>query len=79
MAHGASLWWQYAVVALVVAASAWAVLSRQFPAATRRLRIALAMPLVRGRRAPWLQRIGRRIAPPALPASGCGSCGSCKS
>jgi hypothetical protein len=70
---------QYAVVSAVVALSAWMVLRRQFPVATRRLRIALAIPLVREGRPRWLRRVGRRLAPPAVAGGkGCGACGGCE-
>ena len=36
---------------------------RQFPAGVRRLRIACAVPLLREGRSPWLQRLGRWMAP----------------
>lgn len=78
MHAGASLWWQYALIAMVVAASAWIVLVKQAPAAARRLRIALAVPLLRQARAPWLQRLGRRIAPVPTQGGACGGCDSCK-
>lgn len=75
---GAGLALQYAVVAAVVALSAWMVLRRQFPAAARRLRVALAIPLVREGRPGWMRALGRRIAPPARAGGrGCGSCGGC--
>ncbi len=66
---------QYVVIALAVAASALFVLKKQFPGAVRRLRIAVAVPLVREGRASWLQRLGRRLAP--APTLGEGSCGGC--
>lgn len=69
---------QYAVVAAVVALSAWMVLRRQFPAAARRLRVALAVPLVREGRPAWMRALGRRIAPPALAGGkACGGCNGC--
>lgn len=69
---------QYAVVAAVVALSAWMVLRRQFPAAARRLRVALAVPLVRDGRPAWMRALGRRIAPPvAGGGKGCGGCSGC--
>jgi hypothetical protein len=71
---------QYVVVALVVLLAAWMALRRQFPNTTRRLRIAIALPLVREGRAPWLRRLGQRIAPPGSGAgTGCAntSCGGC--
>ena len=48
---------QYAVIAAVVALSAWMVLRRQFPAAARRLRVALAVPLVRDGRPAWMRSL----------------------
>lgn len=69
---------QYVIIALAVLASAWFVAKRQFPNAVRRLRIATAVPLVREGRAPWLQRLGRWIAPPSsLNDGACGGCSSC--
>ena len=69
---------QYAVVAAVVALSAWMVLRRQFPVAARRLRVVLAIPLVREGRPVWVRALGRRIAPPVLHGGkGCGACGGC--
>ncbi|MGY1459028.1 MULTISPECIES: DUF6587 family protein [unclassified Luteimonas] len=69
---------QYVVVAVVVALSAMMVLRRQFPAAARRMRVALAIPMVREGRPAWLRAVGRRIAPPVLAGgAGCGSCGGC--
>ncbi len=69
---------QYAVVAAVVALSAWMVLRRQFPAAARRLRVALAVPLVRDGRPAWMRALGLWIAPPVASGSrGCGGCNGC--
>lgn len=69
---------QYLVIALAVLVSAWVVLKKQFPGTVRRLRGALALPLLRPARAPWLQSLGRRIAPPASGGGGaCGGCDSC--
>ena len=69
---------QYGVIALAVLASAVFVARKQFPGAVRRLRIALAIPLVRDGRAPWLRRIGGAIAPPGQGAGGsCGGCNGC--
>ena len=66
------------IVAIAVAISAWAVLRRQAPGLERRLRIALALPLVRDGRPAWLRAIGRRIAPPVKTAdAGCGGCDGC--
>lgn len=68
---------QYVVVALAVAISVVFVAQKQFPAGVRRLRIALALPLVREGRARWLQRLGRWLAP--VSRLGEGSCGGCHS
>jgi len=70
---------QYVVIALAVLLSAGFVVQKQFPAGVRRLRIACAVPLVREGRAPWLQRLGRWLAPaPRLGEGSCGGCNSCK-
>jgi len=74
---GAGLLAQYVLIALAVLASAGFIARRQFPAGMRRLRIACAVPLVREGRAPWLQRIGRSLAPPPASAKTCGSCNGC--
>jgi hypothetical protein len=70
---------QYIVVALVVGLAAWMAFRRQFPGTTRRLRIAIALPLVREGRAAWMRRLGLRIAPPGSTSGSCGggSCGGC--
>ncbi|MDR0181522.1 DUF6587 family protein [Lysobacter arvi] len=69
---------QYAIIAVAVVASAWFVARRQFPNAVRRLRIAIAIPLVREGRAAWMQKLGRQIAPPTtVNDAACGGCNSC--
>ena len=69
---------QYAIIAVAVIASAWFVARKQFPNAVRRLRIAIAVPLVREGRAAWMQKLGRQIAPPSVSNDGsCGGCNSC--
>ncbi|MEF9977114.1 MAG: DUF6587 family protein [Thermomonas sp.] len=69
---------QYLVIALVVMASVAIVARSQFPAATRKLRIALALPLLRDGMPGWLKGVGRRIAPmPRGGGNGCGGCSSC--
>jgi hypothetical protein len=71
---------QYAVIAVVVLASLVVAMRKQFPNATRRLRVACALPLLREGRPPWLQRLGRRVAPPARVAgdASCGGCNGCE-
>ena len=69
---------QYATITVAVIVSAWFVAKRQFPNAVRRLRVGLAIPLVREGRAAWMQKLGRRIAPPStLNDASCGGCNSC--
>lgn len=71
----AALLAQYAVIAIAVMLSAGFVARRQFPGAVRRLRVAIALPLVREGRPEWVRGLGRRIAPTA--AGGGKSCGGC--
>ena len=69
---------QYLVIALAVLASVAVVMRKQFPNATRRLRIAIALPLLREQRAGWIKSLGRSIAPePRANAKDCGGCDSC--
>ena len=70
-----SLTVQYIVIALLVIVSAWVVFRKQAPAAARRLRIALALPLVREGRPAWMRALGKRIAP--VPKATVGDCGGC--
>jgi hypothetical protein len=77
MATEVSLVLQYCAVGVAVAISAWVVLRKQAPNAERRLRIALAAPLVRETSSTWLRRIGRRIAPEPRTLAGGGSCAGC--
>jgi hypothetical protein len=72
-----SLVLQYVAIVIAVAVSAWVVLRKQFPSAERRLRIALAAPLVREGRPAWLRGLGRRIAPAPRAAADGGACGGC--
>lgn len=69
---------QYFLVALAVLASAGVVMHKQFPGATRRLRIAIALPLLREGRPAWLRAWARRIAPPGQSGGkDCGGCNGC--
>jgi len=77
MVMNASMMAQYCVIALAVLVSAIVVLHKQWPNAARRLRIALASPLLREGRPPVLQALGRWIAPLPRVAGGCGSCNDC--
>jgi len=67
---------QYLVIAAAVLASAWVVMNKQFPGTTRRLRVALALALLREGRAGWIKRAGRRLAPQGYGNAG-GKCGGC--
>ena len=79
----ASLALQYAIIAVLVVASAWVVLKKQFPGPLRKMRIALALPLLREGRANWQQALGRWIAPAGSLVNGriagkdCGGCDGC--
>jgi hypothetical protein len=69
---------QYILIALAVLASVAVVMHKQFPNATRRLRIAAALPLLREERAEWIKSLGRWVAPvPRTGGKDCGDCDSC--
>lgn len=69
---------QYIVVALAVVASIAVVMHKQFPKATRQLRIAIALPLLRDGMPGWSRSLGRRLAPAARGGgAGCGGCDNC--
>jgi len=76
-----SLLLQYLVIALAVLASVVHVANSRFPGGVRRLRVSMALPLLREGRGAWLRALGRRIAPlpSALAGLGCGGCNSCGS
>ena len=74
----AGLAMQYIVIALVVAVSAVFVMRKQFPNATRKLRIAIAVPMLREGVPGWIRAIGRSVAPPPRTSDdGCGGCNGC--
>jgi len=69
---------QYAVIAVAVVASVGVVMRKQFPNATRRLRIAIALPLLRAGSPAWMKSVGRWIAPtPRANAANCAGCDNC--
>ncbi len=73
-----ALWLQYAIIAVAVLLSAWMVAKKQFPGPMRKLRIALALPLLRDGKPAWQRRLGRWVAPEAGAAGdACGGCNSC--
>ncbi|MCW5567144.1 MAG: hypothetical protein KIS84_02810 [Dokdonella sp.] len=76
----ASLALQYAIIAVAVLFSAWAAAKKLFPAGVRRLRVAMALPLLRESRPGWLRWLGRMIAPePSASGAACGGCDGCDS
>lgn len=69
---------QYVVIAIAVAISVVVVAQKQFPNSVRRLRIVMALPLLREGRSAWLRRLGRFIAPASKLGEGsCGGCHGC--
>ena len=75
----AGLLLQYCVIALVVLASIGVVMRRQFPNATRSLRIACALPLLREGRPRWMRVLGKGIAPATTSkVAACGGCAGCE-
>ncbi len=69
---------QYLLIALAVCVSLVVVMRNQFPGATRRLRIALALPLLRDGAPAYFKKIGRWLAPtPIGDGKDCGGCNSC--
>ncbi|NUT62836.1 DUF6587 family protein [Herbaspirillum sp. C9C3] len=69
-----TLWWQYAVIAALVTASALYMLRKLAPSVSWRWQARLASWLLRRRSGMW-QALGRRWLPPAK-AGGCGG-GAC--
>ena len=73
-----SLLAQYTVIAMAVLLSAGYLVQKQWPRAVRAARIRCAVPLLRDRRALWLQSLGRAIAPaPRVAPGACGTCNDC--
>lgn len=71
---------QYVLIALAVLWSLAYVVRRQWPGAVRRARGRAALWLLRDARAPWMKRIGRKLAPPArtgVPVA-CVGCTGCE-
>lgn len=74
-----SLLLQYAIIALAVLLSVWVVAKKQFPGSVRKLRVGLALYLLREERPSWMHKLGRTFAPPsnANGGSDCGGCNGC--
>jgi len=74
----ASLLLQYTVIAVAVLLSVWVVAKKQFPGSVRRLRISLALPLLREGKPAWVRAIGLRVSPVAQAGdAACGGCDNC--
>jgi hypothetical protein len=70
---------QYVVIALAVLLSVWVVAKKQFPGSVRKLRVALALPLLREGRPAWMRRFGFWMSPVGnAEASACGGCNNCE-
>jgi O-antigen/teichoic acid export membrane protein len=73
-----SLLVQYGVIAVAVLLSLWVVAKKQFPGSVRKLRVALALPLLREGKPAWLRAIGLWISPVGKAgSSACGGCDGC--
>lgn len=66
------------IVALLVLAAAAFVVHDRAPGLSRRLRVPMAVPLVREGRPAWVKRAGRWIAPPRVASNGCAGCTGCE-
>lgn len=74
----ASLLLQYSVIAMAVLLSVWVVAKKQFPGSVRKLRVALALPLLREGKPAWMRAIGLRVSPVTQGGdSACGGCDNC--
>lgn len=73
-----SLLLQYVIIALAVLLSVWVVMNKQFPGSVRKLRVALALPLLREGKPAWMRRFGFWISPVGkAEANTCGGCDNC--
>ncbi|QBR00521.1 DUF6587 family protein [Paraburkholderia pallida] len=75
-----SLILQYALIALLVAASLWTALRKLAPTMTARWQAAAAAALLRPQRGAFAQRLGRFVQPKGATGhcgDGCGTCGTC--
>ena len=73
---------QAAIIALIVAWSAWFAARRLLPTASRRMQSHVAMWFERPVHATWLRRIGHVMQPVQTSSGGCGTsgcstCGAC--
>ncbi|MCP3708378.1 hypothetical protein M3I54_15495 [Paraburkholderia sp. CNPSo 3274] len=71
---------QYAVIALLVAASFVYTLRKLAPKTATRVQAAVAATLLRPQRSAFAQRLGRFVQPKGATGDcgdGCGTCGTC--
>ncbi|CAB3798310.1 hypothetical protein LMG28688_04698 [Paraburkholderia caffeinitolerans] len=71
---------QYAVIALLVAASLWTALRKLAPKTSTRWQAAAAAVLLRPQRGAFAQRMGRFVQPKGATGNcgdGCDTCGTC--
>ena len=69
---------QYVVIALAVLLSVWVVAKKQFPGGVRKLRVAIALPLLREGKPSWMRTVGFWISPVGRSeTSACGGCDNC--
>ena len=74
----AGLLLQYLIVAVIVLIAAGVAMHKQFTVATRRLRVALALPMLREGRPVWMRALAKKIAPPGQGGGkDCGGCNGC--
>ena len=74
----AGLLLQYLIIAVAVVLSVWVVAKKQFPGSVRKLRVSLALFLLRDGRPEWMRSLGRGLAPPGTAGDGsCGGCNGC--
>ena len=73
-----SLLLQYLVIAVAVLLSAGVVVKKQFPGSVRKVRVAIALPLLREGKPWWLRSLGSWVSPVGrTEASACGGCDNC--
>ena len=69
---------QYVVIALAVLLSAWVVAKKQFPGSVRKVRVAIALALLREGKPSWVRSVGFWVSPVGkTDASACGGCDNC--
>ena len=73
-----SLLIQYIIIAVAVLVSAWVVAKKQFPGSVRKLRVSIALQLLREGSPSWMQSLGRWVSPVKQSSNdACGGCDNC--